>query len=123
MDKIINWFEIPALDISRARAFYETILGISLNEHAMGPQMLAIFPYDRETATGGCVILGPGYRPGAYGPIIYLNCGSDLNAVLARVPAAGGSVATPRTELPNNVGAFAHICDSEGNRVGLHGIA
>lgn len=120
MDKIINWFEIPALDLSRARAFYENLLGVRLSEHPMGAQTLALFPYNRETATGGCLILGPGYRPGAYGPIVYLNCGSDLNAVLARVPAAGGSVATPRTELPNNNGAFAHICDSEGNRVGLH---
>ncbi|MDR3740535.1 MAG: VOC family protein [Terracidiphilus sp.] len=123
MNKIINWFEIPALDISRARAFYETILGVSLNEHAMGAQMLAVFPYNRETDTGGCVILGPGYRPGSYGPIIYLNCGSDLNSVLDRVAAAGGSIVTPRTELPPGMGAYAHVRDTEGNRVGLHGQA
>jgi predicted enzyme related to lactoylglutathione lyase len=123
MDKIINWFEIPALDLSRARAFYETVLGVTLNEQPSGTHTLAIFPYDRATATGGCVILGPGFRPGAYGPIIYLNCGNDLNSVLARVSSAGGSVVTPRTELPPGMGAFAHICDSEGNRVGLHGLA
>ncbi|HWT66558.1 MAG TPA: VOC family protein [Terracidiphilus sp.] len=123
MDKIINWFEIPALDLGRARAFYETVLGVSLNEQSFGSQTLAIFPYNRETATGGCVILGPGYRPGAYGPIVYLNCGKDLNGVLNRVATAGGSIATPRTELPPGMGAFAHICDSEGNRVGLHGQA
>jgi predicted enzyme related to lactoylglutathione lyase len=41
----INWFEIPAADIKRARQFYNTILDISLEVpfEMMGMQM-SLFP-------------------------------------------------------------------------------
>ena len=35
---------------------------------------------------------------------------------------AGGKVALPKTALPEGLGFFAHIIDSEGNRVGLHAL-
>ena len=40
--------------------------------------------------------------------------------LLARVEAAGGRIASPKVQLPGDMGAFAHIVDTEGNRVGLH---
>jgi uncharacterized protein len=123
MNKPLNWFEIPALDLPRAKAFYEQILGVTLRGEVMGPTQLAIFPYDRSQSTGGCVLQGPGYRPSRDGVAIYLNAGDSLEAVLNRVPDAGGQVAVPRTDLPPGMGAFAHIIDTEGNRVGLHAAA
>ena len=120
MNKTISWFEIPATDLNRATAFYEQILATTLNRGDMGPQSLAVFPYDREHATGGTLIVGPGFNPSTEGTIIYLNANPSLDAVLARIAAAGGKVALPRTELPPGMGAFAHIVDTEGNRVGLH---
>jgi hypothetical protein len=123
MDKVINWFEIPAHDLGRARAFYETIFGVSLRDHIDGPVAMAVFPYNRETSTGGCVLNGPGYTPSSEGSVVYLNTETNLDAVLNRVATAGGSIARPRTELPPGMGAFAHIIDTEGNRVGLHGLS
>ena len=120
MKKPISWFEIPALDLDRASAFYESIFVVTLNRGDMGPNSLAVFPYDREQATGGCIMAGPGFRPSGYGAMVYLNAGTSLNTVLSRVAAAGGTVVLPRTELPSGMGAFAHIRDTEGNRVGLH---
>jgi hypothetical protein len=38
------------------------------------------------------------------------------------VTRAGGRVVQDRTLLPEGLGAFAHIVDSEGNRVGLHAL-
>ena len=32
MPSAINWFQIPAADIARARTFYETICGVSLEK-------------------------------------------------------------------------------------------
>ena len=46
-----------------------------------------------------------------------------LDTVLARVAGAGGRVTTPKVQLPEGMGCFAHITDSEGNRVGLHALA
>jgi hypothetical protein len=123
MDKVINWFEIPALDLGRARAFYETIFGVTMRDHIDGPVAMAVFPYNRETSTGGCVLHGPGYKPSPDGSVVYLNAASDLDTILNRVAAAGGSIARPRTELAPGMGAFAHIMDTEGNRVGLHGLS
>jgi predicted enzyme related to lactoylglutathione lyase len=120
MDKIISWFEIPALDLNRASAFYEQILAVTLNRGDMGPQSLAVFPYNRDHATGGTLITGPGFKPSAEGAVVYLNAGPSLDAVLARVAPAGGSIALPRTELPPGMGAYAHVLDTEGNKVGLH---
>jgi predicted enzyme related to lactoylglutathione lyase len=89
----------------------------------MGPCSLAVFPYDRDNATGGCLMTGPGLKPSANGAIVYLNAGPSLDATLARIEPAGGAIALPRTELPPGMGAFAQILDTEGNRVGLHAYA
>ena len=43
-----------------------------------------------------------------------------LEALMARVVEAGGTLASPRIELPPGMGAFVHAIDSEGNRVGFH---
>jgi predicted enzyme related to lactoylglutathione lyase len=123
MTKPISWFEIPALDIHLASAFYEQTLSVTLIRTEMGGQSLAVFPYDRNQATGGCLITGSGFKPSSDGAVVYLNAGESLDAALARVVPAGGAVVLPRTELPPGMGAYAHIRDTEGNRVGLHAYA
>lgn len=32
----------------------------------------------------------------------------------------GAEVVQPRVDLPDGMGAFVHVLDSEGNRIGLH---
>ncbi len=120
MNKPLNWFEIPTLDFARARAFYEQILDVALRVESIGDSRLAIFPYQQGSATGGCLLQAPGYQPSRDGVAIYLNTCGALDAVLRRVVAEGGQILVPRTELPPGMGAFAHVIDSEGNRVGLH---
>lgn len=118
----VVWFEIPAKDLARAGKFYETILGTSLKPESFGPHEMRMFAYE-DGAAGGCLLKGPGYAPAADGVVTYLNADPSLDAALARVERAGGKVALPRTELPKDMGCFAHIIDSEGNRVGLHAMA
>lgn len=43
----VSWFEIPATDLDRAQRFYETVLGFALEREAMGPEQMAVFPYQR----------------------------------------------------------------------------
>lgn len=128
MTKPISWFEIPVVDFDRARTFYETIFQLSLITQSMpgsgtADNLLGVFPYDREQATGGCIMHAPGtpgMEPSAAGTVVYLNASPNLDAVIARVVAAGGRIALPGTALPPGMGFFAHIVDTEGNRVGLH---
>jgi predicted enzyme related to lactoylglutathione lyase len=123
MSKPISWFEIPALDLDRASAFYENILVVTLNRCDMGPSSMAVFPYDRAQATGGCLMKSPGFKPATEGSVVYLNAGNSLDTVLARIVPAGGEILLPHTDLPPGMGAYAQFLDTEGNRVGIYATA
>jgi uncharacterized protein len=119
----ISWFEIPSLHLDKSQAFYETVLGCKLRRESMGPSEGAVFPYDNAgQGVGGALMCGPTAPARAAGGIlIYLDCGaSKLDDVLARVSAAGGSIALPRQGLPPGMGFIAHMTDVDGNKVGLH---
>lgn len=118
-NNVAVWFEIPSADFDRATSFYESLFGVALRSETIGPNRLGIFPYE-QPALSGCVISGPAYRPANDGPVIYLNCAGRLDDLLSRVEALGGGIVTAKTALPPGMGFFAHIRDSEGNRVGLH---
>jgi predicted enzyme related to lactoylglutathione lyase len=118
----LTWFEIPSTDFDRARRFYETVLETTLNEQLFGEARIAVFPYERP-GIGGCIEESSASRPSPNGVVIYLDVRGDLDRALARVEGAGGIVALPKTALPPGMGWFAHIVDSEGNRVGLHAMS
>jgi hypothetical protein len=119
----LNWFEIPVLDIERAQRFYESVLGSPMRREQMGEHTLALFPSDAD-GVGGCLVAGSGPAwPATVGSLVYLNAAPSLDAVLARVERAGGRLSMPKATLPDGMGVFAHITDTEGNRVGLHALA
>ena len=117
----IDWFEIPVRNLDRAQRFYETLLATTLRREAAGPQKtLAVFGYG-DNQVGGCLMAGEGTPdPSPDGTLIYLNAEPSLDTVLARVEAAGGRITTLKVQLPDGMGCYAHIADTEGNRVGLH---
>ena len=124
----ITWFEIPTLNLAKAQAFYETVLGCKMRPEDMGPSQGAVFPYEGDEAIGGALLCGPSAPPvpgttgttGATGPLIYLDASPLLDAAVSRALAAGASQACPRVALPPGMGFFVHIIDLDGNRVGLH---
>lgn len=125
MAHALNWFEIPVTDMDRAVRFYEALSGLSLKREAFGGpgQELAVFPGDRESDVRGALFRNPAMQPADQGTLVYLNAGPTLEPWLSRVESAGGRVALPKVTLPEGMGCFAHIIDSEGNRVGLHALA
>jgi len=120
MKNAINWFEIPVKNFKKSKKFYETILGVEMQEmEAMG-MLSAFFPAEMETGgIGGCIIEGPEYEPSLKGSLIYLNGGDDLAVPLSKVEAAGGKILLPKTAIGHN-GFMAYFTDIEGNKVGLH---
>ena len=124
MKNVSNWFEIPTHQLDAAQRFYETVLARSMRREQMGPSELAVFPYEAEEGSGGCLWKsGPDHKPGAQGAIVYLDCSPSIDAALSRVADAGGKVALGKQALPPGMGFFAHIVDLEGNKVGLHALA
>ena len=122
MSSTVNWFQIPASDIARAKAFYEAICGFSLEKMEGSPSMeMWAFPADwRSGEIGGAIVGGEGAVPSATGTMVYLNANPDLQVVLDRVAGAGGRVLMPKTAIGMDSGYFAIIADTEGNTVGLH---
>ena len=116
----LNWFEIPAVDLDRAQRFYQTLLGTTLKREAMGPEQMAIFAAAAD-GVAGCLHRGAEpVAPSREGTRVYLDASPSIDAALGRVAAAGGRIATPKVALPEGIGYYALIEDSEGNVVGLH---
>ena len=119
----VGWFEIPTVNMERAIAFYEKVLGLKLERHQMGPLDMAWFPWleDKPGSPGSLVHAPEFYKPSADGVVIYLTAHSgDLTNELSRVADAGGKVIQPKTQISEDHGNMALIIDSEGNRVALH---
>jgi uncharacterized protein len=124
MPSALNWFQIPAADGARARAFYETICGVKLEELMPGsPMQMWGFPADpAKGEIGGAIVCGEGAVPSATGTMVFLNGDPDLQTLLDRVEGAGGKILAPKTLIDEATGYFAVITDTEGNTVGLHSL-
>jgi len=123
----INWFELYVNDFARAQRFYETILKTNLQSVPMPgceaeskeSMQMAVFPCDHEAGVGGAIVKMSCATPGGGGTLVYLNVEGDLDGVISRIPAAGGSILKPRMSIGEH-GFIAIFKDSEGNVVGLH---
>lgn len=120
MANAINWFEIPAKNFERAKSFYETVLGVSIEEMPHPAYRYGVIPADYENGqVGGGLVQGEGFEPSDKGALVYLNGGEDLAAPLSRVEMAGGQIVMPKTSIGQN-GFMALFMDTEGNRIALH---
>ena len=119
----ITWYEIPVLELDRAQRFYEAVLERPMKRETMGSEQMALFAAD-DAGIKGCLNIGAeAVAPSSAGTRVYLDASPSIDAALARVPHAGGRVVTPKVALPEGMGFFAHIADTEGNVVGLHALA
>lgn len=116
----VNWIEIPVADFERAKKFYSTIYDYEMPEYPMGEtHRMGILLYEQSKGVGGAIVQGEGYVPSDKGTKPYLNGGADLNTVLSRVAAAGGTVVMEKMSIGEN-GFMALFNDTEGNLVALH---
>ena len=118
----VHWFEISVNDMDRAKKFYENVLDLQLGLNRVESTLMAWFPTTEGGAgCSGALLNSEGRAPSHDGTMIYFSV-PDIEAVLARVEAAGGRTLTPRTDI-GEYGFYAYFEDSEGNRVGLHSSA
>ena len=116
----LNWFEIPAVDIARAKKFYEAVFSITMQDMVMMDMKMAFFPWEPGSGKAtGSLVQGPMHKPGTDGCVIYLNADPDLSTALGRVEKAGGQVVMPKTQI-GEFGFMAFFLDSEGNRMAMH---
>jgi uncharacterized protein len=123
MRKVVH-FEIPADDIDRAKNFYGSVFGWDLQTTPMeGGEYTVVMttPVDQQTqqpTEPGAINGGMFQRDERLtSPVITIDVDA-IDDALNQVEAGGGSIVTPRTEIPN-MGAFAYFKDPEGNVLGL----
>lgn len=122
MEKLFSYVAIPAADFDRAYAFYDAITGGRIRRHPEVPFPMAYF-HDGAGRDVGHLFQLPGFAPGKDGPIVYFETGTGLDAALAAVTRAGGTVVMPKTVIAPGKGSWAMFLDTEGNRLALHGTA
>ena len=118
---MVAWFEIPVLDMDRAKGFYESVFNVEISVHDLGGFIMGWFPEASKTGGAtGSLVKHEMYRPSeTHGPLIYFSS-PDISVELGRVEVAGGQVIKPKTEIGGGHGFMGLITDTEGNRIALH---
>lgn len=112
---MLVWFEIPATDLARATAFYEAVFEITLTpELSPEGEHKSLFPGGL-----GSVAHGPDWTPSRDGIVVYLDGGDDLQPILDRVVAYGGTVVEPKQAVTATQGYWGRFRDTEGNLIGV----
>ena len=115
----VGWFEIPVTDMERAKAFYEHVFQVKLEDLRMGESDMALFPMKENViGSAGSLSKGTGYTPSREGVLIYFTA-PDIPATLARAKDKGGEVLLEKTSIGAE-GFIAYLRDTEGNRIALH---
>jgi hypothetical protein len=108
----VSWFEIMSRHSVALRGFYADLFGWKM-EPFPGDAPYAVV----NTGADGAIRGGLGDPDGPNRVLLYIEV-DDPQRVLDQVVAAGGTVITPVTEIPETV-TFAHFADPEGNVLGL----
>ena len=101
-----NYVELPVGDVGAAKAFYETAFGWTLTE--FGPTYAATMTGDTDIGLQG----DSAEATKAPLPVIDVD---DLEAALAAVTAAGGTIVRPIFAFPG--GRRFHFLDPAGNEL------
>ncbi len=122
-NNVVGWFEIPVHNMERAIKFYQTVFGLTLERHILGPLDMAWFPalQNGSGAAGSLVQHATAYKPSTDGTLVYFTAHSgDLSQELARVEGAGGKVLLGKRLIKEDIGYMALLIDTEGNRIAMH---
>ena len=115
------WFEIYVEEMSRARNFYEGLLGIelTLGDMSGGDMEMYLFPGEMDLpGAAGALIKHPIRKPNEQGHLLYFSV-PDC-AITAKWAEQAGVRVFEKKQPIGEHGFIVIIGDSEGNVVGLH---
>jgi len=117
----VGWFEIYVQDMARAKAFYEAMLAVKLEELADTGMEYWSFPQSKEGyGAGGALTRMEGVPSGGNSTVVYFTC-EDCAVEAGRVVAAGGKIVKEKFSI-GRYGFVALGLDTEGNMFGLHSL-
>jgi len=118
MNNPIQWLEIAATDLEKAKIFYESVINLNLTFVDMPGNKMYMFGEPDKMGSAGCIVQSEENTPSAVGTIIYFAC-EDVAVEAAKIEEADGKLIVPKTDI-GEFGFFAHFIDTEGNRIGMH---
>jgi predicted enzyme related to lactoylglutathione lyase len=116
----VAWFEIPVVDMERAKTFYKAVFQVELHDVPMPGTEMAVFDSKPENpGSGGALIKDAHSSPSAKPGLMVYFYSEDVSVELGRVEDAGGQVAMPKISI-GEFGWIGSFIDTEGNLVSLH---
>ena len=117
---MVAWFEIPVIDMDRAKAFYESVFKIEINPQDIGGVMMGFFPANPEAPGAmGSLMKYESYIPSHEGSLIYFSS-EDVQIELDRIKESGGEILLGKTQISPEIGYMGMFQDTEGNRIALY---
>jgi predicted enzyme related to lactoylglutathione lyase len=115
----VVFFEIPAIDLERAKTFYKAVFNVSFEDASIDGNEMSFFSFDSELkGISGALAKGETYKPTKDGVIIYFHS-KNIDETLEKVIQQNGTVFYPKTSV-GSMGFVAEFIDSEGNRIAIH---
>ena len=123
----VGWFEIYVQDMQRAKAFYEAVLGYTLQplsapegtgDNHPDMEMWAFPAQMSNPGAAGSLVRIPGCPSGGGGTLVYFAC-EDCAEQASRVVSSGGGIHREKVSI-GPYGFIALATDTEGNLFGLH---
>jgi predicted enzyme related to lactoylglutathione lyase len=105
--------EIPAADVPAAGKFYEDLFGWKLHHAAEFDYTM----WENGSGSGGGFVKVDDHNP--VGQVLVYIDSDDIEADLRKVEQLGGSVVTPKTEIPGT-GWYGVFKDPTGNVLALY---
>ena len=120
MDKVVH-FEIPGDDVDRMKQFYQQAFGWKMQDY---PEMKYVIaqtmpvdenrmPMESGAINGGIMERNDRVKAPSFAIEV-----ADIDAAIARVTAAGGTVLTEKMPV-GDMGIMAYFTDTEGNVLSL----
>jgi predicted enzyme related to lactoylglutathione lyase len=117
----VGWFEIYVQDMARAKAFYETVFGATLQRLDNPDHEMWAFPMQMERyGAPGALVRIPGVPSGGNSVLVYFSC-ADCAEEAARAARSGGRIHKDKFSI-GQYGHIALVMDPEGNMIGLHSL-
>lgn len=115
----VSWFDIYVADLARAKAFYQAVFDIELQDFPAEWGKQSAFPADYEGLNiSGALVEQKDWVAGSNNTLVYF-ASQDCTTEEARVAQAGGQVIKPKMAI-GEFGFVSVVMDTEGNTIGLH---
>jgi predicted enzyme related to lactoylglutathione lyase len=108
------WYELLSPDAEASKTFYETVIGWTVHDADPGGMDYRMIDAGEGDFAGGLMALTPEMQGGGAKPtwLFYIGV-DDVDASVAKIEAAGGSVRMPAIDMAG-VGRMALVADPQG---------